>query len=163
MPDVYVGLGSNVDPAAHLVRAVAALERLFGPVAASDVYRSPALGGTGDDYLNMVVSFVTELDVEALRKRFSDIEAAEGRNRNEPSRCALDLDLLLYGRRVDAAADLPRAEILRCAFVLVPLLELAPALTHPVTGEALDATWGRLAASLPAITRLGPLSAAARA
>lgn len=162
MPDVYVGLGSNVDPAVHLTRAVAALERLFATVATSDVYRSPALGGAGDDYLNMVVRFVTELDVEALSKRFLQIEAAEGRNRDEPTRCALDLDLLLYGARVDAAMGLPRAEILRYAFVLAPLLELAPGLTHPVTGEALDKSWRRLAARRPAITRLGPLSAAAR-
>lgn len=161
MPDVYVGLASNVEPAAHLTRAVAALARQFAPIACSSVYRSPALGGSGRDYWNMVARFATDAAIDDVRASFARIESAEGRDRSHADRCTLDLDLLLYGRRVDAERRLPRADILRRPFVLAPLAELAPTLGHPVTGEALIDCWQRVAASRPALTHLGPLPSAA--
>jgi 2-amino-4-hydroxy-6-hydroxymethyldihydropteridine diphosphokinase len=157
MPDVYVGLGSNAEPMAHLVRAVAGLQLMFAPLACSAVYRSAPLGHAGEDYLNMVVSFATDLGVEALRTELTRLEAQEGRDRSRPIRCTLDLDLLIYGRRVDAERHLPRDDVARRSFVLAPLAEIAPALTHPVTGEPIVALWRRLGASRPALTRIGPL------
>ena len=53
----------------------------------------------------------------------------------------LDLDLLLYGEQVDAAARLPRAEILRYDFVLKPLADIAPDLQHPVAGQSYRELW----------------------
>jgi 2-amino-4-hydroxy-6-hydroxymethyldihydropteridine diphosphokinase len=157
MPEVYIGLGSNAEPMVHLARAVAVLERRFAPLARSAVYRSPPVGGTGEDYLNMVVGFATDLGVEALRAELRRLEADEGRDRNAPTRCTLDLDLLIYGRRVDAARNLPRDDVARRSFVLAPLAEIAPALPHPVTGESIATLKRRLGASDPALTRVGPL------
>ena len=53
----------------------------------------------------------------------------------------LDLDLLLYGSLVDPELRVPRHDVLRYAFVLRPLSELAPRLVHPVTGRTLRAEW----------------------
>ena len=58
-----------------------------------------------------------------------------GRSRADPAVCELDLDLLLYGARVDAARRLPRPGLFTQPFVSVPLAELKPELRHPVTGE----------------------------
>jgi len=135
MPEVFIGAGSNSDPERRLRGALAELTRRFGPVRSSSVYRSAAVGVPAADYSNLAVAFSTELSVDALRDELRAIEALAGRSRADPAVCELDLDLLLYGRRVDAVQRLPRPGLLTLPFVLVPLAELAPELAHPVTGE----------------------------
>ncbi len=63
------------------------------------------------------------------------IEALAGRTRADPAVCELDLDLLLYGSRVDAERRLPRPGLFSLPFLLVPMAELAHDVVHPVTGE----------------------------
>ena len=135
MPEVFIGAGSNADPERRLRGALAELTRRFGPVRSSSVYRSAAVGIPAADYSNLVIAFTTELSVDSLRDELRAIEALAGRARADPAVCELDLDLLLYGRRVDAVQRLPRPGLLTLPFVLVPLAELAPQLVHPVTGE----------------------------
>jgi 2-amino-4-hydroxy-6-hydroxymethyldihydropteridine diphosphokinase len=135
MPEVFIGAGSNSDPERRLRGALAELTRRFGPIRSSSVYRSAAVGVPAADYSNLAVAFSTELSVDALRDELRAIEALAGRSRADPAVCELDLDLLLYGRRVDAVQRLPRPGLLTLPFVLVPLAELAPELAHPVTGE----------------------------
>ena len=135
MPEVFIGAGSNADPERRLRDARAELTRRFGPVRSSSVYRSAAVGIPAADYSNLVIAFTTELSVDSLRDELRAIEALAGRARADAAVCELDLDLLLYGRRVDAVQRLPRPGLLTLPFVLVPLAELAPELAHPVTGE----------------------------
>ena len=135
MPEVFIGAGSNADPERRLRGALSELARRFGPVRSSSVYRSAAVGIPAADYSNLVIAFTTELSVDSLRDELRAIEALAGRARADPAVCELDLDLLLYGRRVDAVQRLPRPGLLTLPFVLVPLAELAPELAHPVTGE----------------------------
>jgi 2-amino-4-hydroxy-6-hydroxymethyldihydropteridine diphosphokinase len=156
MPDVLVGIGSNADPAHALRAAVAGLTRRFGPVRCSSVFRSAAVGGAAADYLNMVVGFASPASVGEIKAELRAIEAAAGRTRADPAVCALDLDLLFYGARVDGTERLPRPGAFEQPFVLVPLAELAPALAHPVTGEHSRAAAARLA---PAeLARLGEVT-----
>jgi 2-amino-4-hydroxy-6-hydroxymethyldihydropteridine diphosphokinase len=135
MPEVFIGAGSNADPERRLRLALAELERRFGALRSSSVYRGPAVGVPGADYSNLVVALKTELDVDSLRDELRAIEALAGRTRVDAAICELDLDLLLYGSRVDAVRRLPRPGLLTLSFVRVPLAELAPELVHPVTGE----------------------------
>ena len=135
MPEVFIGAGSNADPERRLRGALAELTRRFGPVRSSSVYRSAAVGIPAADYSNLVIAFTTELSADALRDELRAIEALAGRARADAAVCELDLDLLLYGRRVDAVQRLPRPGLMTLPFVLVPLAELAPELVHPVTGE----------------------------
>jgi 2-amino-4-hydroxy-6-hydroxymethyldihydropteridine diphosphokinase len=139
MPDVYVGVGSNEDAEEQLRRAVAALEMRFGPVRRSSVYRGAATGAPAPDYSNLVVGFSTSASLGELLAALAEIERLAGRVRGSQTgvACPLDLDLLLYGRLVDAEARIPRAEIRRRAYVREPLAEVAPAILHPVTGEAM--------------------------
>jgi 2-amino-4-hydroxy-6-hydroxymethyldihydropteridine diphosphokinase len=141
MHDVYVGVASNVDPERQLRRALAELERRLGPIERSPAFRSRALGAAAADYSNMAVRFATVLSPPALAAELKGIEAALGRTRGLASRCEIDLDLLLYGRRVDAGLRLPHPDVLRRPFVLQPLALLAPALLHPVTGVRMGAAW----------------------
>ena len=143
MPEIFVGAGSNADPVRALRRAVAELERRFGAVRCSRVYRSAAVGGPAADYLNLVTSFQADLDVDSLQEALREVETSAGRTRVDPAVCALDLDLLLYGARVDASRRLPRPGLFATPFVLGPLAALAPELVHPVTGERCHAAWQR--------------------
>ena len=149
MPAVFIGLGSNERPAERLPAAVACLRAVDAALRVSSVYRSAAAGAAAPDYWNAVVELSTDLAVDDLAALLADVERAGGRTR--PSRtqgiCELDLDLLLYGPRVDAARRLPRADVLRAPFVLAPLAEVAPVLRHPVTGERLGDIWEKYRAT----------------
>jgi 2-amino-4-hydroxy-6-hydroxymethyldihydropteridine diphosphokinase len=160
MADVYVGVGSNIEAEAHLKLAVAALEARFGAVRCSDVFRSPAFGFSGDDFLNMVAAFATGEDADAVESILCAIEYGDGRERGEQRFAArlLDLDLLLYGAMVDARRRLPRDDVSRYPFVLGPLAELAPELAHPLTGRSMAAEWSRMAAGKPSLQRVGKLA-----
>ena len=143
MTRVYVAIGSNVEAERHVAMAVRALRGRFGALQLSPVYRNQAVGFDGDDFLNAVASFDTGMDVPELKAALDEIEADCGRERGA-ARFAprtLDLDLLLFGDKVDAAAKLPRADILRYAFVLKPLADIAAAERHPLTGLTYAQHW----------------------
>lgn len=159
MPEVVLGVGSNVRPEAALRAARAALEAQFRAVRWSSVYRSAALGVAAADYWNAAASFVTELPLAELRARLRAIEEACGRQRVDAAVTELDLDVLFYGVCVDAQRRVPRPGAFAEPFVLVPLAELAPGLVHPVLGTTAESAARRLAPG--AVVRLGPLAASA--
>jgi 2-amino-4-hydroxy-6-hydroxymethyldihydropteridine diphosphokinase len=161
MPEVYVGCGSNIEPARNLRWALDELERHFGDLERSSVYRSSAYGFEGPDFLNLVVAFAARSGADAIEAVLSALETARGRGAGDRSGSrTLDLDLLLYGARVDPARRLPRTDVLRYPFVLAPLAEIAPELTHPVTGVRMRAAWQAGAAVDAPLTRLESLDAA---
>ena len=140
----YIGIGANLgDARANVLDAIARLARLPGAqlVDASPSYRTAPIDSSGDDYINAVARIATTLAAEELLQALHGIEAAHGRERpyrNAPR--TLDLDLLLYGEEQIASATLtvPHPRITERAFVLVPLLALAPAITVPGKGAASD-------------------------
>lgn len=159
MVDVYVGAGSNIEPQRHLRRAVAALGERFGRLECSDVFRSPAFGFRGDDFMNMVVAFAVDIDADAVERGLHDIEYDGGRERRTQrfSSRKLDLDLLLFGGAVDPSRRLPRDDVRRYPFVLAPLAGLRPRLRHPLTGRTLLEEWRAMSGSPVSLERLGRL------
>ena len=145
MTPVFVALGSNIDPDARLRAAARLLKRQFADSRFSRSYRNRAVGFEGDDFINAVVSFSTDLPVPALLEALRAIEAACGRGREDPKwgPRAIDLDLLLYGDEVSEGPgySLPRRDLLRRAYMLGPLAELAPALRHPQSGQSIGTHW----------------------
>ena len=139
----FVSAGSNIEPRANLEAACAALKQHYGELELSPLYRSPAAGFSGPDFLNLVAGFRTEEAPAAILERLADLEADAGRDRSAGkfSSRTLDLDLLLYGDRIDPALKLPHPDIERYAFVLKPLADLAPDLRHPATGVTLSELW----------------------
>ena len=122
MADAYVAAGSNVRPRASLARALALLEGEFPGLRASRAYSNPAVGFTGDDFINLVVVFPADLPTEDLLDRLKAIERACGREPGAPKwgPRTLDLDLLLHGERVGRVAgkNLPHPDLLTRAWVL---------------------------------------------
>jgi len=144
MPEVFVGIGSNIEPESHIRKAVGLLRARFGRLRLSPVYRNPAVGFVGEDFLNLVVAFESRTSVNEVRTALDKIEAACGRVRGSPRFAprTLDLDLLMLGDLVtQAPVRLPRPEILKYAFVLKPLADLSASLRHPLTGRSMAEHW----------------------
>ncbi len=145
MPRVYISIGSNIDREQNIRGAVRALKQRYDQLTLSRVYETPAEGFDGDAFYNLVTGFDTEEPVEQVRAALAAIENAHGRTRNGPRSGprTLDLDLLLYGDLVrhGGGVDIPRDEIVKYAFVLGPLAEIAPGLKHPETGETMARLW----------------------
>jgi 2-amino-4-hydroxy-6-hydroxymethyldihydropteridine diphosphokinase len=143
----YVGIGSNLaHPRRQLARAVAEMARLprTRVAAVSPNYLSAPLGASGSqpDYVNAVAALVTSLAAPALLKRMRAIEHRHGRppaeQRLRNAARTLDLDLLLFGRRRSRQRQLtlPHPRMHERAFVLRPLLDIAPAAVIPGRGAA---------------------------
>jgi len=145
----YIGLGSNLsgksgNPLAQLQTALAAIDndidlRLVGT---SDYYQSEALTLPGtppqNDYINAVASLETSLSAEQLLHKLNNIEALQGRQRNEKwAARTLDLDILLYGGQQIQTETLtiPHLQIKHRNFVIHPLFEIAGAIDIPGLGD----------------------------
>jgi len=154
----YIGIGANLgDARATVSAAVAALGRLPGCQLqqVSSVYRTAPVDATGPDYLNAAAALTTTLSPEALLTALQAVEQAFGRQRpyhHAPR--TLDLDLLLHGELVCATPQLtlPHPRLQVRAFVLQPLLEIAPGLAAPGLGALAD--WLPATAGQP-IVKLG--------
>ena len=145
MPRVYLSLGSNIDRERHLRAALQELEERYGPLLISTVYESEAVGFAGDNFYTLVVGLDTDLGVGELAAELRAIEAAHGRERGGPRFAprTLDIDILTYGNacgEIDGI-HLPRDEILKNAFVLRPLADIAPNDRHPETVRPYAEHW----------------------
>ena len=142
--EAFVGLGSNLgDRRTRIEAAFDALAALPKTrlLERSSLYESAPLDAGGGDYLNAVARLRTGLKPLALLRALQAIEAEAGRERPYPNAPrSLDLDLLLHGERVIAseALVLPHPRLHQRAFVVLPLLELAPEMRWR-GGERLDA------------------------
>lgn len=157
----WVSIGSNRDAERQVATALRRLKSEFGQLAVSAVYRNPAVGFEGDDFLNLVVGFDTDLGVLPTARFLRRIEAEQGRDRSQPkfSSRVIDLDLLLYGDEVGdfSGVVLPRDEILKYAFVLCPLAELIGSQKHPEAGRTYAELWQEFGAEEQGMTPV-PLS-----
>ena len=145
MHTAYVALGSNLgDPGSRVRQGIAALAELPQAhlVAASSLYRSAALGHADQpDFVNAVTQLSTGLAPQALLAALLAVEQRFGRERsfrNAPR--TLDLDLLLYDAQSidEAGLVVPHPRMHERAFVLAPLVEIAPACVIPGRGPAAD-------------------------
>jgi 2-amino-4-hydroxy-6-hydroxymethyldihydropteridine diphosphokinase len=145
MVDVFVAAGSNIEPARHLAHALDALDETFGPLTVSPAYRNKAVGFEGDDFVNLAVSFATDLPVTKVKQRLEEIEEQCGRPRAAPKWAArtMDLDILMYGDAIsdDPALRLPRPDLVRRAYMLRPLADIAPELQHPTLHKTMRELW----------------------
>lgn len=146
MTKAYVALGANLGNPQEALQA--ALEDLrqtagVGVTAVSSFYRTAPVESSGPDYVNAVAEVATTLEALELLHVLQRIENAHGRVRpvgvvNAPR--TLDLDLLLFGKNTVATPELtvPHPRMHLRAFVLVPLLEIAPDAVIPGLGAARD-------------------------
>jgi len=139
----FIGLGSNQrDPQAQIEAAVAELDALphTRVVKRSSLYRTAPVGyAPQPDFVNAVAQLETGMPAERLLAELQDIEKRHGRERpfrNAPR--TLDLDLLLFGELQMESEKLvvPHPRMHERAFVLEPLVEIAPDVVIPGAGPA---------------------------
>jgi 2-amino-4-hydroxy-6-hydroxymethyldihydropteridine diphosphokinase len=142
----FVGLGSNLaDPVEQVTHALAALDSLpqTRVLRRSSLYRSAPVGYLDQpDFINAVAQLETQLAPRALLDALLALEHECGRTRefrNAPR--TLDLDVLLYDDLVhhEHGLTVPHPQMHLRAFVLQPLLEIAPDCVIPGVGAAADA------------------------
>ena len=130
----YIGLGANLgDSAATLLTVWERLRATPGVLGGerSPLYRSAPVEATGPDFVNAVAVIDTTLAPLALLDVLQALEQLHGRQRPYPNAPrTLDLDLLLYGTlQLDTdRLVLPHPRMHQRAFVLRPLLDIAPRL-----------------------------------
>lgn len=133
---------SGLDSQQIVSRSLGAIERFARVVAASSLYESLAWPDPSDPpFVNAVAQIESDLRPEALLAALHAVEAGFGRIRarkNGPR--TLDLDLLAYDNERFDGADgglvLPHPHIANRAFVLVPLVEIAPDWIEPNSGRS---------------------------
>lgn len=145
----YLGLGSNLgDRAANLLRAVAALANGGVQIAAaSSIYETDPVDFLAQPaFLNQVIA-VTAPDMQPyeLMKFCLETETALGRERTIPRGArSIDIDLLLLGDLVSegdfegVSLTLPHPRMHLRRFVLQPLAEIAPLVSHPRLGVTVE-------------------------
>lgn len=164
---VLIGLGGNLHspagpPAQTIAAALRALEELgCRVVACSPLYRTAPVPASDQPwFVNAVARLETDLTPEALLDALLAVEARFGRRRAAPNAArTLDLDLLAYDDlcRDDVQLTLPHPRLHARAFVLYPLVDLAPGWRHPRLGR----TARELLAALPAGEAIERLAAPA--
>lgn len=140
--DVFIGSGSNLgDRSKALAAAAILLEPKAHVIKASTIYETPPWGYEEQPaFLNQVLQVATELNPRALLAYLKRIEKKLGRQttfRYGPR--VIDLDILFYGNLIHSTDTLqiPHPMASERAFVLVPMLEIAPDFVHPILGKTI--------------------------
>jgi 2-amino-4-hydroxy-6-hydroxymethyldihydropteridine diphosphokinase len=145
MVDVYVAAGSNIEPERYLSRALELLSVHYAPLRVSPAYRNRAVGFEGEDFINLVVGFTTDEPVTRVRERLQAIESQCDRPPNAAKWAArsMDLDILLYGDLVSTEPGylVPRPDLVKRAYMLKPLADIAPDLMHPTANKTIGELW----------------------
>lgn len=143
----FVGLGSNLsEPLSQVAHAIAALDGLplTRVVKCSSMYRSAPVGYLDQpDFINAVVQVETVLTPRGLLEALLALELECGRTReflNAPR--TLDLDVLMYDDLIhhEHGLTIPHPQMHLRAFVLQPLVEIAPDCVIPGVGRADEAS-----------------------
>jgi 2-amino-4-hydroxy-6-hydroxymethyldihydropteridine diphosphokinase len=140
---VYLALGSNLgDRQENLRSAIVSLSPQLEVKAKSHVYETPPWGYENQPkFYNQVIKAETYLQPEPLLKHLKRLEVALGRResfQNGPR--LIDLDLLLYDDLIlsTPVLTLPHPRLHERGFVLLPLMDIAPGLVHPVLKKSVQ-------------------------
>ena len=138
---VYLALGTNLgDRLANLKQAIASLTPQMEVKAKSQVYETPPWGFEDQPkYLNQVIKVNTYLEPEPLLKHLKRLEVALGRQESFPNGPRLiDIDILFYDDLVvnKPLLVIPHPRMQERGFVLLPLMDIAPNLIHPVSRKS---------------------------
>ena len=109
------------------------------------------MGFEGADFINLVVGFRTADSPAQVKQALEKIEALCGRPHSAPKWAprTMDLDILMYDQVVsdEPGLFLPRPDLLRRAFMLKPLADLAPRLRHPTQQRTIGELWAEFPAA----------------
>ena len=134
MHQVYLSLGSNIQPEVNLPRAIDLLQEYGEVIRVSKAWESEAVGSDGPNFLNACVLFLTTLsDAELKQQVIHPIEGRLGRKRSTDKYAprTIDIDIVLFDDR------LCNDKYWKQAFVIVPLAEIHPEYRSPFLNETI--------------------------
>lgn len=142
----YLGLGSNIgDRQANIIEAIKRLNAIPGIVIVnrSSLYETEPIGYKYQDwFINAVIGITTTLSPRSLLDVCVGIEDDMGRiRRTEKGPREIDIDILLYGDLTvdESGLKIPHQSMHLRRFVLIPLLEIASDLCHPILKKCVKA------------------------
>ena len=150
MITTYIGVGSNIAPEKHVKAAIDELNALGDVTNISTFYEAESVGFSSTYFFNLVVELKVSHPLTELGARLREIEIKWGR---EPSAQknqdrTLDLDILLYGDVVsESDPTLPREDLFKFAFAILPMVELNPDLIIPSTQRTISEIWAEFSYS----------------
>ena len=147
--EAYLGLGTNLgDRRSNISRGLERLARLSSHLLASSLYETAPSGFSSQPpFLNAACRIWTRLDPFQLLREADRIAGEVGHGRAFPNAPRLlDIDLLLHGRQVieTPLLTLPHPRMTERSFVMTPVAEIAPGVTHPQLGRDMFTLAGRL-------------------
>lgn len=141
----YIALGSNQgDKLQNLNQAIQCIYERIGKIeAVSKIYKTPAWGFEGEDFLNACIEVKTRLSADQLLHELLKIEIELGRIRIPQTgyqNRIIDLDIIFYGEEEhdSAALQIPHPKLTERNFVLHPLKDIAPQLKHPLLAKSVE-------------------------
>ncbi len=138
-----ITFGSNYEAKSNLIKGLKALAQQVRILAVSPVYENPAIGeNISSPYLNgacLVETNLSPLELQEQVLRPIEDELGRVRGKEGKAKCSLDLDLVLYDKEVLSTPNLqlPAPDILRYAYIAIPLGFLVPDWIHPITKQTM--------------------------
>jgi 2-amino-4-hydroxy-6-hydroxymethyldihydropteridine diphosphokinase len=137
----YLGIGSNMgNRQAMLNEAIWLTDQELGEVQRfSSMYETSAWGNTEQQaFLNQAIKIRTPFSPQWLMQKILQVEKQMGRKRMEKwGPRSIDIDILFYDQKIQHSQGLviPHPQLHLRRFVLVPMVEIAPSLKHPILGK----------------------------
>ena len=137
MAYAYIGIGSNIGAKKNINKCINLLKAEFSIIKISNFYETEPYGYKNQpNFINLAIKIKTIVKPIKLLKKLQSIEKKLGRKRrikNGPR--IIDLDILLYGDKVINQKNLhiPHKGLFERDFMLIPLLDIAPETTNPIT------------------------------
>lgn len=141
---VYLHTGSNIgDKKARLLQALVYIEAEVGTILkTSALYQTEAWGLTNqDDFFNQAVLVNTEFKPLEVLNKLKEIEIKMGRIKTERwTARIIDIDILFWDNELvnEPSLTIPHPHIPERNFVLIPMLEIAPYLVHPLLNKNIE-------------------------
>lgn len=128
MHNVYLNLGSNIEPEKNIPQAIQLLKEVVNVQAVSSVWETKSVGYDGENFLNVCVLIITNLQPNELKEKIlrpieNELSRVRTENKNSPR--TIDIDIILFDETPH------NLETWHYAFVIIPLAELLPDFEHP--------------------------------
>ena len=158
MHQVYLNLGSNIQPETNLSKAINLLQEYGEIRKVSNAWESKAVGSAGPNFLNACVLFITpllapELKEQVIRPIETKLDRIRTADKFAPR--TIDIDMIIFDDK--SCND----KFWKQAFVVVPLAEIYPEFQNPLAGESIAETATRFRQEIWMETRpriLSPLN-----
>lgn len=146
MTTAYLSIGSNIGERLKFIEQAVSFLGLceeIDVIQTSALYETEPWGVKDQNwFLNVAVEINTTLSPQDLLVKCNQIESTLGRNRDVEKRWGertLDIDIIFYGKEIINTDILvvPHTRMHERAFVLVPMLEIAPEFVHPIFNKSI--------------------------